>query len=161
MREFATPFISTDLLWSVLEVDKTEWREHMPKGVDRIPKAGLMFRPYLEAAATALIELFPNATIEGEVISPEDVVGLRARHDVRSVFLVRGRVAATDLQFAGATDSWLVGKPADLVDVVVEEVRKYSRVLAQECGRVGLPTVDVSNDFDKAMTDALTLLRHS
>jgi hypothetical protein len=44
-RAYGLPFISTDVLWGLLELAIPERRTPMEKGPDRIPMAAGLFRP--------------------------------------------------------------------------------------------------------------------
>lgn len=157
-RERHVPIVPLDLLWSIAETAHTEWREPMPKGVDRIPEAARLFRPYLEIAAKYFADRPGDAVIEGELIRPMDVVDFSARYPTRPVFLLRGRVAPVDLLRGDAGGSWLAGKPPELVSAVADEIRAYSARLATECTDLRLPFVDVSDDLDGALTVAIDRL---
>jgi hypothetical protein len=108
----AIPFISTDLLWAVVEVNQPEWRTPMQKGPDRIPAAAKMFEPYMERAIRFLQPVRQPFGIEGEVITPETAARLRSNYDLRVVFLVRSSATAADIADSKGPNPWLeAGRP--------------------------------------------------
>jgi|SRR6266851_9995699 len=147
-------FIPTDLLWAVLEVALPDWRPAMPKGPDRLIKAGSMFETYLERAVQFLDRLQQPYGIEGEVILPETVARLRPNVDLRAVFLIRSKVTEADLADLRGPNPWLHGADPDLIAAVAAEIVSSSIRLEQACRRLQIPYFDVANDFDRALADA-------
>jgi len=154
----AIPFISTDLIWAVVEMSQPEWRTPMQKGPDRIPAAAKMFEPYLERAITFLQPARHPCGIEGEVITPETAARLSSNDDLRAVFLVRSSVTAADIADSRGPNPWLEAAPPDLVSIVTAEVRSWSEHVQSACRRLSLPCFDVSGDFERAMADAASAL---
>jgi len=147
-------FIPTDLLWAVLEVALPEWRPPMPKGPERLLKAGSMFQPYLEHAVQFLDRLRQPFGIEGEVILPETVARLRSKVDLRAVFLIRSAATAADMADPRGSNPWLYSGDPKLIASVAAEAVSWSIRVEQACQRLQIPCFDVGNDFDHALADA-------
>jgi hypothetical protein len=154
----ALSFVSTDLLWAVLEGALPEWRPPMPKGPTRIGSAARMFEPYLERAVTFLTRWEQPAGIEGEVILPETVVKLQSDHDVRAVFLIRRAATAAAVRDPRGPHPWLHSAPPELATAVAGEVASWSDELRPACDRLGLPCFDVGENFDGALASATEAL---
>src|SRR4030081_1209400 len=152
--DHAIPFVPTDLIWAVVEVSQPEWRTPMPKGPERIATAAKMFEPYLERAVQFLHPVRQPYGIEGEVISPEAAMKLRAAFDVRAVFLVRLTATDADIADSKGPNPWLAAAAPDVVASVTAEVRSWSRQVESACRRLGIPCFDASGDFERAMADA-------
>jgi hypothetical protein len=153
-RAHGLPFISTDVLWGLLELAIPEWRTPMEKGPDRIPMAAGLFRPYLDRVVDRLHRRAADFVVEGELIVPRDAASLASTFPLRSVFLVRSHVTAEHLVGEGGTNPWLAGASRDLLHAVAAEVRAYSTSMAQECAVLELPCVDVGGDFEAGMREA-------
>lgn len=153
-------FVSLDLLWSVVEVARPEWRAPMPKGIDRLLKAASLFEPFLESAARHMSAAHPRSILEGDLIRPAEVLRLSERLQIAAVFVLRSHVTRDEVM-AGDGRSWLARQPDELIDAVVDEIRAYSAHVARECRELGLPAIEVRGDFAAALSaaaSALTLL---
>jgi hypothetical protein len=154
----AIPFISTDLIWAVVEMSQPEWRTPMQKGPDRIPAAAKMFEPYLERAITFLRPARQPCGIEGEVIAPETAARLSSEYDLRVVFLVRLSATAADIADSRGPNPWLEAAPPDLVSSINTEVLSWSDHVQSACRRLNIPCFDVGGDFERAIADAASAL---
>jgi hypothetical protein len=157
-KDSGLSFIPTDLLWVVLEVALPDWRPPMPKGPDRLLKAGSMFQPYLEHAVQFLDRLRQPFGMEGEVILPETVARLRSNVDLRAVFLIRSAATAADMADPRGPNPWLHSSDPHLIASVAAEVVSWSIRVEQACHRLQIPCFDVGNDFDHALADAARTL---
>ncbi len=126
----------------------------MPKGPDRLMKAGSMFEPYLEHALQFLDRLQQPFGIEGEVILPETIARLRSTIDVRAVFLIRRAAAEADMADPRGPNPWLSTADPSLIAAVAAEVLSWSIRLEQGCQRLQIPCFDVGHDFDHVLADA-------
>jgi hypothetical protein len=152
------PFISTDLIWSLVAVNRSEWQAAMQKGPERIPTAARMFEPYLERAISFLKPVQQPSGIEGEMITPEVTSRLAAEYELRAVFLVRSSATAADIADARGPNPWLDTSPPDLVASVTAEVLSWSAHVQAACGRLDIPCFDVSRDFERAVAGASSAL---
>ena len=71
-RTHGLPFLSTDVMWGVLEEAFPAWRTPMRKGPERIPTAAEMFKPYLARLCGLLQSAATDFVVEGELIIPSD-----------------------------------------------------------------------------------------
>lgn len=157
-RTRGLPFVSTDVLWGVLEVAHPAWRTPMAKGAERIPAAAEMFNPYLVQLLGLLESTAPDFVVEGELIIPSHIPSLSASLPLRSVFLVRSRTSSQQLVDPPGRNAWLSQAPPALLEAVADEVRGHSTSVAHECNDLRLPCVDVAPDLAAAMREAEELL---
>jgi hypothetical protein len=151
-------FVSTDLLWAVLEGALPAWGPPMAKGPGRIDSAARMFEPYLDRAVEHLARWEQPFGIEGEVILPETAAKLRSTHDLRVVFLIRRTSTAAALVDPRGPHPWLQGAPPGLVTSVAAKVASWSNQLQPACERLHIPCFDVGDDFDHALQSAADAL---
>lgn len=153
-RARGLPFISTDVLWGVLEVAIPAWRPPMAKGAGRVPIAAKLFDPYLAQLLGLLHAAAPDFVVEGELIVPSTIPSLSSSYPLRSVFLVRSHTSVQQLLDPPGRNRWLSGAPTALLDAVAEEITSHSSSVSRECAELALPCVDVAADFDRAMQEA-------
>jgi hypothetical protein len=153
-RSRGLPFVSTDLLWGVLEVGLPEFATPYEKGADRLPIAANRIRPYLRRLLEMLEAGSSDFVIEGEVILPSDVVTLANSFRLRSVFLVRSQATPPQLVEKLGNNPWLAGASRELLEAVAAEVRTYSSSITQQCAELKLPSVEIDRDFEAAMQAA-------
>jgi hypothetical protein len=153
-RARGLPFVSTDVLWGVLEVGVVEFRTAYPKGVDRLPIAAERFRPYLRRFLEMLDAGSSDFVVEGEVLLPDDVAALAGSFDLRPVFLVRAQVKPPQLIERPGNNPWLAGASRQLLKTVAAEVRASSSSIARQCDELGIPCVELGRAFDAGMLAA-------
>ena len=99
--------------------------------------------------------------VEGDDLRPRTVARFieEAESPMRACFLGYPHVsietkAARVAEFAGLPNDWLYRTGPDNVRRYLEISRSLSRVLQEECSRVGIPFVDTGDDFDAGMAAA-------
>lgn len=91
----------------------------------------------VEALTSSLRCVVREGTIEGELLRPEHVASLVARHaDIRASFLVRPRLTVADL--ADERGTWVAETPADALPGLRDMLVATSLDLQARCGEVGV-----------------------
>ena len=153
-RSRGLPFVSTDLLWGVLEVGLPEFATPDEKGPDRLSIAAGRIGPYLRRLLEMLERGSSDFVVEGEVILPSDVVTLAASFCLRSVFMVRNQATPAQLVEKPGNNPWLAGASPELLEAVAAEVRNCSSIISHECAELGLPCVELGHDFEAGLQAA-------
>lgn len=171
LRAHSLPVFSTDLFMSLMAdvetggpVPPTAWTDE--KWFDLaavVERRRVRFREHLPKLLWGVGGVYESGIFEGCEIVPDDIPSLaeRAREwdaDVRAVFLVRDNVKLDALTGVQTRHDWLQWLGPAVRDAMVEDIERRSVETVERAGRLGLPVVDVSRDFDGAMTSAAAVL---
>jgi hypothetical protein len=171
LRAHSLPIFSTDLFMSFMAdidagrpVPPTVWTDEkwfdLAAGVER---TRARFREHLPKLLWGVSGVYESGIFEGCEIVPDDIPGLAAsarewNADVRAVFLVRNSVKLDALTGVEARHDWLQWLGPSVRDAMVEDIERHSAETVESADRLGMPVVDVSRDFDAAMTSAAAAL---
>lgn len=151
--------------------------DYLMMGIARaMPQSGLQLRdaapvrakimwPMLREIASTIVENGDDYLLEGDVLMPTHVVELRERFDsaIKPCFMgyasIDPSVKVRDIrQFAAGKSDWTNQcDDAHLLRLVLE-LREFSRVLRDDCRKLGLAYFDGSRSFAGAVAEAATYL---
>ena len=151
------PSIPTDAIHGALTVAASDdgWNAHLAR-----PKAAQQFSPLLIQLGLELVRTGEDAVIEGAVVLPRHVIALRKRGlAMRACFLGWTTSNLEHCLKHGGPDNWFLHQTPKLQQRGVRDVEAFSRHIAHECTRNGLPYVDMSaNNYRAQHRLALNLL---
>lgn len=148
-------WVSTDLLLELLRVSnvagvKAEW-DAEPAA---ITAAAEWFFPYLERFAWGVNSLSEGYVIEGVDFLPAQAAQLAAQFQVHAVFLGCSQMTLERFeQFPGHSRGY-ASLPDEFKQQIVQDVPLWSAFIQQEAQRLGLPYVDMSDDFPVRLIEA-------
>ena len=153
------PYVSTDYVVSGLHHGAPELGiRHEDPNPGRSQKVW----PILEPMARNILEVEVGYTIEGDVVVPAGVAGLRDRYpgQVRACFLAFPQWSpehAMEIwkEYPDPINDWLAGLDQPDLLALAEEMVSYSRWLSGECARWNLPFIDVGIGRAESQAQAL------
>ena len=152
-------WISTDLLWQVLQTKKVagtniEW-DASPAAITATAE---WFFPCLERFVWGINSQAENYVIEGVAFLPEQIAQLSAKYPVRAVFLGCSKMTLERFdQFPGRSPGYSF-LPEAVRRQFAQDIPTWSEFIRQETVRFGNPYVDMSNDFQSGLDEAASLL---
>lgn len=171
LRAHSLPVFSTDLFMSFMAdvdaggpVPPIVWTDErwfaLAAGAERMR---VRLREHLPKLLWGVSGVYGSGIFEGCEIVPDDIAGLQdsAREwnaELRAVFLVRGTVKLDALTGIENRHDWLQWLGPSVREAMVEDIERRSAETVERAGRLGMSVVDVSGDFDAAMTSAAVAL---
>jgi hypothetical protein len=157
-RDLGASWISTDVLRTTIEVGVPDLT-HIDWGdVAGVPRHAERFFPYLERFVWGVASLKAAHVIEGVDFMPEQIAQLGQRFGVRSVFIGNSGMTARLLETHLGRQPWLAGTSPEQFRLMAGHIVQHSTLIKSECARLGLPFVDMADDFDKRSREAAALL---
>lgn len=116
------------------------------------------FFPFLERFAWGVDALGAPYVVEGVDFLPEQALQLAERFGARSVFLGNSEMTAVQLKSNLGRQPWLAGSPPERFEQMAEHIVDHTKLIRDECARLGLAFVDMAGDFEQKELEAAALL---
>jgi hypothetical protein len=171
LRAYSLPIFSTDLFMSFMAdiesggpVPPTPWTDEKwwALAAQVEPRRERM-RLHLPKLLWGIRGVYGSGIFEGCEIVPDDIAGLQSSSrewggEVRAVFLIRKTVTLEALTGQSERHDWLRWFGEGVRNAIVEDIERRSAEIAERAERLGMPVVDVSADFQAAMSTAAAAL---
>ncbi len=152
-------WISTDLLWQVLQSKKVEGTNiEWDASPTAITATAEWFFPCLERFVWGINTQAENYVIEGVAFLPEQIAKLSANYPIRAVFLGCSKMTLERFdRFPGRSPGYSF-LPEGVRRQFAHDIPTWSEFVRKETLRFGFPYIDTSDDFRSDMDKAASLL---
>ncbi len=146
LKERGIAYVSTDGLTVMLK----------PEGLPSFysPKKAELFFPYLDAFISRMVPIGPDYLIEGDSFSPEHVVKLKNKYQLRCIFTIMPEISVTSMLSHTQHDKWTNEYSKDHLEGLVKRIKAASESIRQDCLLTGIPCYDLSHDYDSTINEA-------
>jgi len=152
-------WISTDLLWQVLQTKKVEGTNiEWDASPAAIAATAEWFFPCLERFVWGINSQAENYVIEGVAFLPDQIAQLLANYPIRTVFLGCSKMTLERFdRFPGRSPGYSF-LPEEVRRQFAQDIPTWSEFIRQETGRFAYPYVDMGDDFQSGLDKAASLL---
>lgn len=147
MNQYKIPYVSTDALTVMLKP------VGQPSFYDK--EKSDRFFPYLELFIQRIMQSTPDYIIEGDAFSPQHVAKISQAHNLKSVFLTMSHVDPVKIVSESKYDKWSDNLTNDELHFLCKRIEEASKELDNECEKLEMPCIDLSNNYDAQFLIAL------
>ena len=187
-KEIGVSWISGDTVQNIvkLSVPEDEFSQKFPSSNHRTKSNDERFEKYTaqelteqycsqaqasQAALEALIETYlvdeDDFIIEGYQVTPifvEKMIDRFTDEQIRSIFLIRSNAEqfVEDISHSSTPNDWIIKRtqhPNIVYPQIAEMVILYSEKIQQEAEKCSLKTMNVDQDFERKLEDAISILK--
>lgn len=144
------PYVSTDGLTVMLK----------PMGQPSFydPEKSERFFPYLDLFISRITSVGPDYTIEGDAFLPKHVEILRNKYELRCVFLTMRNITKSSIISHVKHDDWTSHVSNDHLDGLVDRIKMASTQIADDCAKLNIASVDLSENYSESFEEAFEIL---
>ena len=156
-RERGIGWLSTDTIRDVVAIQLPELYESVGPGEPHDPEAEL-FLPAFRKVVESCSYLVDDYLVEGVGFMPRHAAALALEFELRPVFVGMQRVRLDTLLATEGRNQWHRTLDAATLAIVPAWIESWSRQLEAECAPLGIPYVELADDFDAGLALAARLL---
>ena len=116
------------------------------------------FFPYLFQFLKILQNRYPNYVVEGDIFSPEQVVTMQERLNLKCCFMGTSNITVDDLVNKDSNPNWVSKLPPEEQAKIPEHLINLSRGFEEEAKKHGFPYFDIYPDRQAALESAYQAL---
>ena len=150
-------WLSTDTIRDVVAMQLPALYDTVGPGDPHDPEADLFF-PYFRTVVESCGYLVDDYLIEGVGFMPRHVLAIPGDIAVRAVFVGMQRVELDTMLATEGRNQWHRRLDDATLAIVPTWIESWSRQLETECARLGIPYVELSDDFEAGIARAGRLL---